>query len=255
MTILLSQLNFRDLGGLPFDGGGAVRSGMLFRSEGPASFSDAHREELGHLNVQLVCDLRSRRERTAAPNDWIAPERCHPVELLQDIRARASSDISLAEKIDTVESARTWIKKNYASMPGSLLPHLSWLLETLSSGSVPALVHCTAGKDRTGVFVALLLEALGVERDAIMTDYMASLAYRDRLGPLEALVPHFVEAMGFHPTLEVVDVMVGVEPEFLQSAFDAVVEGWGSFDNYFDAAGVTSEVREHARSKLTTAGE
>src|SRR3546814_2654587 len=74
MTEALSKLNFRDVGCLPADGGRQVRRGLIFRSEGPASFDIDHHRELEALNIRLVCDLRSETERDAAPNNWCGPD-------------------------------------------------------------------------------------------------------------------------------------------------------------------------------------
>src|SRR3546814_4853356 len=80
MTEALSKLNFRDVGCLPADGGRQVRRGLIFRSEGPASFDIDHHRELEALNISLVCDLRSETERDAAPNNWCRSEE-HTSEL------------------------------------------------------------------------------------------------------------------------------------------------------------------------------
>ena len=70
MTRELAKLNFRDVGGLLTADGSRVREGVVFRSEGPASFGPVHREELAALGFRLVCDLRSAGEREKSPNDW-----------------------------------------------------------------------------------------------------------------------------------------------------------------------------------------
>jgi protein-tyrosine phosphatase len=89
MTVALSKLNFRDLGGLPTEDGRAIRPGLLYRSEGPASFFDEHRAELGALGVRSVCDLRSGVEREIAPNDWCGPG-CRVLHLNMNTDLRAS---------------------------------------------------------------------------------------------------------------------------------------------------------------------
>ncbi|HXA92710.1 MAG TPA: tyrosine-protein phosphatase, partial [Steroidobacteraceae bacterium] len=63
MTTELSKLNFRDLGGLRSRSGHVVKKGVIYRSEGPANYSAAHRDELAALGVRTVCDLRSEAER------------------------------------------------------------------------------------------------------------------------------------------------------------------------------------------------
>src|SRR5580698_4423879 len=86
MTVALSKLNFRDVGGLPAGSGKWVRPGVLYRSEGPANFTDEHRRELGELGIKLICDLRADVERRVAPNDWSATARLFNLEVTHDLR-------------------------------------------------------------------------------------------------------------------------------------------------------------------------
>ena len=89
MTIALSRLNFRDIGGLPTADGGQVRSGILFRSEGPASFFEDHHAELSDLGFRSVADLRSTIERDAAPHGWCGPDcRMLDLDMNTDLRAQ-----------------------------------------------------------------------------------------------------------------------------------------------------------------------
>src|SRR3546814_19586359 len=92
MTEALSKLNFRDVGCLPADGGRQVRLGLIFRSEGPASFDiDLHRK-LEALNIRLVSDLRSDTKRHAAPNNWRGTEcRLFHLGVNTDLRADRKS--------------------------------------------------------------------------------------------------------------------------------------------------------------------
>src|SRR3546814_6305110 len=88
LTDALSKQNLRDVGCLPADGGRQVRRGLIFRSEGTASFDIDHHRELEALNIRLVCDLRSETERDAAPNNWCGPDcRLFHLDMNTDLRA------------------------------------------------------------------------------------------------------------------------------------------------------------------------
>src|SRR3546814_7858279 len=94
MTLVLSELNFRDVGGLPAHEGKRVREGVLFRSEGPAAMLPQHLDAMRSIGFGLVCDLRSSNERTAAPNSWCDERtRLLDVEITADLRADGNSEI------------------------------------------------------------------------------------------------------------------------------------------------------------------
>jgi len=107
------------------------------------------------------------------------------------------------------------------------------------------LAHCFAGKDRTGFTIAVVLEAAGVDRDAIMADYLASNA------AVPQLRAHIVETirarMSATPDVAEVaearltDAVLGVQEAYLDAAHIAIVEDFGSFDGYLDASGVTAD--------------
>ena len=116
------------------------------------------------------------------------------------------------------------------------------------------LAHCFAGKDRTGFTVAVVLEAAGVDRDAIMADYLASNA------AVPELRAHIVETirdrMSETPDVAEVaearltDAVLGVQEAYLDAARSAIVEDFGSLSGYLDAAGVTAEDVAKLRTAL-----
>src|ERR1700722_12917705 len=176
MTVALSRFNFRDGGGLPTIDGHRLRCGVLYRSEGPANFRAEHHQELAALHIRLICDLRAQSERSAAPNDWSATARILNLDLTNDLRAKPNEAVTLRDD-PTEAGVRTAMKLNYSAIPGAF--HSRWpeLIDSLIGGETPLLVHCTAGKDRTGVLVALLLRLVGVPHEEVVADYCRSAVY------------------------------------------------------------------------------
>lgn len=239
MTVALSKLNFRDLGGLPTVDGRRTRSGVIYRSEGPASFLAEHRVELVALGLRTVCDLRAAVERDAAPNDWCGPGcRVLHLDMNTDLRAMGADGWKSLRTDPTGENARSAIIANYRSMPAALAPHLSGLVDVLLAGEVPMLLHCTAGKDRTGVAVAVLLSLLGVARETILADYVRSSVFGDSMRLSGSVAAAFRHSLGFEPSAAVMDVMLGVHAEFLLAALEAIERDWGSVAAYCAASGV-----------------
>ena len=150
---------------------------------------------LNRLNLRLVCDLRSAPERSSRPClDWLEPEprRLH-LELSSGLAAATLPFLDRLRRAPDPEAARGLMETTYAHLPCSAAPLLSQLFESLVAGGWPLLVHCTAGKDRTGFTVAMILAALDVEPDFIRDDYLRGSG-RD---PLEIEQPstHMMDAL------------------------------------------------------------
>ena len=253
MTIALSRLNFRDIGGLPTADGGQVRSGILFRSEGPASFFEDHHAELSDLGFRSVADLRSTIERDAAPHGWCGPDcRMLDLDMNTDLRAQGEDMWLSLGREPTAARAVEVMTHNYGLMPQAFLPHLSRMVDALLAQDTPMLVHCTAGKDRTGVVVALFLDLLAVPRPMIMEDYRKSDILRQNLRVSGHLKRDLQNTFGFVPPDDMVAILIGVQDDFLLSALDMVATRWGGIEGYFEAAGVDAERRAALRQLLAT---
>ena len=157
MSIVSGALNFRDVGGLPASGG-VTRAGVLFRSGNLAGLDDAGRDALVGLGIRRVVDLRADDEVAVEPSrvGGLDLETIRIPLFLGSVASFFVEERSLADVYRGLvdESADRMVAVARAVIAGA-----------------PALVHCTVGKDRTGVAVALLLDAVGVEHDAIVADY------------------------------------------------------------------------------------
>ena len=252
MTEALSRLNFRDLGGLPAGKGGVIRHGLLYRNEGPASLTEDHRRELVALGIRLVCDLRADVERDAAPNDWTTA-RLFNLDITNDLRTETSEGWAALRDDPSAAGARQAMRTNYAAIPGALLPHLSTFVDAILAGETPVLMHCTAGKDRTGVLVALLLLLLGVPDEHVVVDYLRSDVFARNLRLGSSISHAFEVAFGFTPSDDTVAAMTGVDTGFLAASLDTVNARWGSIEAYFEAAGVNAGKRAALRAALVEA--
>src|ERR1700722_13993295 len=155
--------NFRDFGGHAAPGGRRVRQGVLYRSQAFGGATEEDLQFLAGLGIRLVCDLRSETERRTAQDRW--PVDSGPARLYLDIRndARAGH----RELIDTIRSqpnpagVHRGMLLVYRGMPASFAPVLPQLFEhLLDPVHLPLVIHCHAGKDRTGFICALILAAL-----------------------------------------------------------------------------------------------
>lgn len=187
---LARTINLRDLGGIAADRGRKVRYGRFFRSAALGELAPAERTALSRLGVHTVIDLRYNSERAAKPTPW-SDLGCHSYWAM-DYEPAASGDLSdlLSDPAMTREAAHRMMVRVYEDLPFRHVEALQHLFRTVIRGEGPILVHCTSGKDRTGMSAALILASAGVPREAIDADYLASLNFDVLASPaFRALAP------------------------------------------------------------------
>lgn len=180
-------VNLRDIAGLRLTGGGTVPAGVLYRSDAPYP-GDLDPDGVPAWPPATVFDLRSSGESAAAYR-WPAGVSWHHVPLMRQA-AVVGADGDAAPSADELPRSLDALYRRVVE----ILPHrLTALIARTADAAGPVLVHCTAGKDRTGIAVAVLLLAGGVEPDDVVADYTASAAnvpaLLDRLRALGRSLP------------------------------------------------------------------
>lgn len=171
--------NFRDLGGYTTRDGRHVGYGLVFRSGTLSELSDSDHAILKSLNLSLICDLRSTNERSRKPSRL-------PDPLGSELWSR-DHEISQGDLTRTVvrpgataEAVRAKVIETYRALAHEQAPSYRDLYLHIAQGRLPLLFHCAAGKDRTGIAAALLLDILGVEREEVISDYVLTDHYFER---------------------------------------------------------------------------
>ena len=225
--------NFRDLGGYRTSDGHYVRWGQVYRSNHLANLTAKDSEYLGSLGIRLVCDVRSDGERARAPDHWTgnAPEFLAVPIGSNLFTAPTAADLKrrvVAISAETKDSVRAY---DYAI---EYAGQYAKILKRIAAGDLPVLEHCTAGKDRTGVFSAILLTALGVPRDIVIQDYMLSNQYLLAPDTIETTTADLQRAFGLAeaPDISTVKAIMTAKPETLEATFDKIDKTYGSFGNY-----------------------
>ncbi len=248
--MIASAPNFRDLGGWRGADGRQVRSGLVFRSEALLAPTDTDAALLRAKGIVLVCDLRSDSERVRGPNRFWEE---HGVERLAlDLIAAIPDDRGpwpiLRAKPDVV-GARAAMRAVYAAMPEASAPLLGTLLGRIAAGDLPMLIHCTAGKDRTGFVSAILLLALGVGRVDVLTDYLESRGrWTDRAAEATRAMVH--ARAGHVPDAAALEAMMGVEEEYLDASLESIARTYGGIEAYLAAAGLDAPLLGRLRDRL-----
>jgi len=217
--------NFRDVGGLPAKTG-RVRDGVLFRSDGLHRLGHEGRQVLRELGIGIVIDLRDENEAAVMPDDLDGLD----VEVLR-LPVFEGSGASQGAGGISLEALYDRIVTQHAPVVVSALREIS------SAGERAVVVHCTAGKDRTGIVVALALLAVGVDRDAVVEDYARTEG--NLAGEwLEEMV-RLIGRYGVPDTPELRVLMGGSPREAIEGVIDTIERAHGSTREYLLASGLS----------------
>ena len=164
--------NFRDLGGYKTVLGRHVRWGRIYRSGKLSSLTEADIHYFKRLGVSLVCDFRSDFERHSEPG-WLGDEDApHRVELPISPGSSDSFKKSMHDGIIEVYDATDLMKDMNRDFVINQTSQYARMFQLMLQGNHPILIHCAAGKDRTGFGAAVILDVLGVDEETIVEDYL-----------------------------------------------------------------------------------
>lgn len=212
---------------------GRLAEGRLYRSGGFEGIGPEGVAALRGLELSTVFDLRSLREKARRPSPLVGLPGFEVLEEPHDLRA-GDLTAALADPASRPEDCAKAMRALYAGMPQDFAPVFRRWLRTLIARGGPIAIHCAAGKDRTGVAVALTLDLLGVGRAEILEDYLLTNAAR------EALHARFMrEEAATDRGLARADLAAAVlvaEESYLAAAFDSIEEGWGESRRYAEEA-------------------
>ncbi|MGH9045953.1 MAG: tyrosine-protein phosphatase [Acidimicrobiales bacterium] len=233
---LENALNFRDVGGYPTQDGRTVRWRRLFRAGGLSELTAADLVVLRALGIQTVLDLRSTAEWESGtfPVKEISVA-LHHLPIVEEIL-----DPTRYELPEGMLAAR------YQDYTRIGAPNIGRAISMVAEPeSHPVVVHCLAGKDRTGVIIALVLSLLGVDDDTIAEDYALSNLAMARLRERAAAVPD-------RPlrTEEVANEVFSAKPSNITSLFEALRASHGSVENYVVSTGVEPAEIDALRASL-----
>jgi protein-tyrosine phosphatase len=249
---LSGATNFRSLGGLPGAGGRLIRPHALMRADRLSELSAQDWHTLGRVGLATICDLRSDEERAEHPND--PPPGMGFRELRCDIRNDFRVDPALAQLIaadPTARGAERAMIELYRRLPSHLDGTLATIADRIIEGGAPLLVHCSAGKDRTGFVVAMLLHALEVPEPLIRTDYLASRQWPGAELHRASLEARLRPVVAPQELRAAVNAVLDVRDAYLDAALGVVQAEFGSISRYLEAtAGLGGGRLEQLRERL-----
>ena len=238
---LAGASNFRDLGGYAGQDGRIVRWRRLFRSNHLGHLTPADIAMLRQLGVRSAFDFRGKDERVEAlcGVDDIETHSL-PVEPTVVAALRA---IHATGRPANADDALEVMRDSYRGYVEHNTPRFRALFAHLLQDRAPLVIHCTAGKDRTGFACALILHTLGVADDVIAEDYLLTNRFYRRDPTASSDLSD-----------EVRQVLGTVQAAFLAAAFETINAGYGSLDNYLrDGLGIGAAERDALRERYLEA--
>jgi protein-tyrosine phosphatase len=243
--------NFRDYGDYQVAGGGRIARGILYRSGEHAHATQQDLEQIKALHLSTIIDLRGRTEREKSP--CRRPDGASPQIICADGETALSAPhIDAAANAIDATAARKNMCERYAGLPYRplLIDVFRQYFKALQASPAPTLVYCTAGKDRTGLLVALLHTTLGVHKDDVFADYLLTNSAGNAEARIGALTHDLRRRFGALSE-DAIKVVTSVEPAFLQASFDSIAATNGSLDAYLsEVLGVNSADRQALTKQL-----
>lgn len=247
---LQGAANLRDIGGYRTSDGRYVRWGHVYRSGMLAALTEDDVQTLAALGISLVCDLRSDEEVQTAP-DRLPHSTAYariPINADRegDSRQRLRALLFDKRRFSTILlEIYQRIIDEHADVFGDVIRQLA------DENNLPALIHCTAGKDRAGLTTALLLLALGVPEETVIADYTLSNRYYEHFSRYAQQMVGRLAILGV--SADDMYPMLTADPKTLTAALEYLIGRYGSVQEYLrDRAGVDDATFERVKANLLT---
>lgn len=244
--------NFRDFGGYATACGRGLKRGLLYRSANHAHATPADLETMGALGVSVVVDLRRVAEREREPSRRWAGFVAHVVE--NDI---GGEDEDWAAGLRDVHITPEWFRADgigfYRKAPYEPrhVELFSRYFRALAETDGAVIVHCAAGKDRTGLICALTHHVAGVSREDMLDDYLLTNDPDRITRRAQRLITFIDRHVGKTLDEATARIAVSVDPAYLDAAFETIDNTHGGLDGYLEAAlGLDAQLRERVRERI-----
>jgi len=244
---LKSVLNFRDVGGIPSVGNGIIREGLIYRSATVDNIIKEDISRLKDLGIRTIIDLRAPKEAKKSKRKAEgAVSVVLPLDFQQTTRKRLKPHLY---KKNSEEILADISNQLYLDILDAAAPVFRQIMEQLISGEgAPVLIHCQAGKDRTGIIIALILLALGADPQLIREDFLKS---NDELIPYfkKMLLIRKIITLGYFPSKRMLYVIT-VKQRNINSVIERVENHYGGIEGYLASSGFDVSKLKEFRDKF-----
>jgi len=228
--------NFRDFGGYESQNGGRLKSGMLFRSGCLDEASDDDLEKLASIGIKTICDLRTDQERDQRP------DRVPLNSTIKLIHIPISG--SMQDEVENVSRLSPWLsgkvrradyaeiaQRTYTEYVTDFKAEFAEALKLFTdNNNLPILIHCTAGKDRTGFACALIQLTVGVPLEIVIQDYLLSNNHLEKLKAETSQRLRFPARFGF--PVDKFLPLIESRKEYIEAAIAQIDRDYQGIEDY-----------------------
>ena len=226
--------NFRDIGGLKTLEGRRLKKGVLFRSDELSRLTQKDLERFTLLNIQSICDLRTPREQKSKPSRIKSEHGIQIVNISLQDKSQEFTHLEffkfLISKSNTIDFEKI-MKEIYHDMAFISHTQIYEIITFLSEQkNLPALIHCTGGKDRTGFIAAIIQLLVGVPFQHVLDDYLLS---NDLIAPRMKKIENFIRWMSlFQISPERMQPILIVRRDYLEDVYNEIIKKYGNIETY-----------------------
>ncbi|MBN8046975.1 tyrosine-protein phosphatase [Paraclostridium bifermentans] len=243
------MINFRDIGGCKSSDGRVVKEGLFFRSANLVNLSKNDFQMLKDLNIKTIFDFRDESERLSSPSDIVENINYIRIPAMPQLKSNIAQLGSIKEMMENMfdkNNAFELLKEAYYNLPVNNPAYKELVKLMQNDSNLPILMHCTAGKDRTGVGSAIILMILGVNRSSIVEDYLKSnQSAKDSINEILSVQPELKNV-----PKDKLKYIFGVNETYINEVFKRIDTDFDSTEDYlFKEFNLTKDNIKNLQSK------
>lgn len=225
------MINFRDIGGCKSSDGRVVKEGLFFRSANLVNLSKNDLQMLKDLNIKTIFDFRDESEILSSPSDIVENINYIRIPAMPQLKSNIAQLGSIKEMMENMfdkNNAFELLKEAYYNLPVNNPAYKKLVKLMQNDSNLPILMHCTAGKDRTGVGSAIILMILGVNRSSIVEDYLKSnQSAKDSINEILSVQPELKNV-----PKDKLKYIFGVNETYINEVFKRIDTDFDSTEDY-----------------------
>ena len=247
------SINLRDFGGYKTQEGKTVKEGLLFRCGAMNDIPEHAYDDFAELDIGVICDLRSHEEADSSPTPEGGPFTCRVhIPIWPGSSTQFQENVSKESRGPSPDQFAEFMASVTRDIARDHVEAYKKLMRELVSTDKGFLLHCSAGKDRTGFGAAIILNLLGVDPDTVMHDYLVSNESSDLFERMRTRMLQHLKDQGMDGKIddEIIKVMSGVRAEYLLGAFEEIDIHYGSMAGYLEEIGISAADKKYLTERL-----
>jgi protein-tyrosine phosphatase len=239
------SLNFRDFGGYITNDGRRIRQGYLFRCGMLTDITDSATAEFSSLGIGVICDMRSHDEVALYPSPDTSPFDCQ-IHIPISPGTSNSLRLRLSQVAGSDNDRGQFMREITREIAREHVAAYAIVMRALLETEKGFLIHCMAGKDRTGFGAAIIQLTLGASRSLVIQDYLLT----NEAGDLAIRTRARMAEQGVEIDDNTLNIMTGVQQEYIEAGLDEVDKHFGGLHGYLEAAGVSLNDQNNLKARL-----